>query len=134
MSFIDDIAGKALGGLGGGNSTLSAVLQLVNSQPGGLSGLMQAFQEKGLGGVASSWVGTGANQSITPEQVQSVFGEEPIKQFAEKTGVAPDQASAKIAEYLPQIVDKLTPNGQVPSGNIMEMGKSLLKSFTDKIA
>ena len=135
MSFIDDIANKAFGRLGGsGNPTVTAVLQMVNNHPGGFSGLLQTFHEKGLGGVASSWVGTGENQTISADQIQGVIGEDRIKQFAAKVGIPPDQASAKLAEYLPQVVDKLTPNGQVPSGNLMELGKSLLKSFTDKAA
>jgi uncharacterized protein YidB (DUF937 family) len=134
MSFIDDIASKAIARFGGGNSPVAAVLQMVNNQPGGLSGLLQTFQEKGLGGIASSWVGTGENQSISAEQIQNVVGEERIKQFAAKVGIPPEQASTKLAEYLPQIVDRLTPNGQVPSGNVMELGKSLLKSFRDKAA
>jgi len=135
MSFIDDIANKAFGRFGGSrNPTVTAVLQMVNNHPGGFSGLLQTFHEKGLGGVASSWVGTGENQTISAEQIQGVIGEDRIKQFAAKVGIPPDQASAKLAEYLPQVVDKLTPNGQVPSGNLMELGKSLLKSFTDKAA
>jgi uncharacterized protein YidB (DUF937 family) len=96
--------------------------------------LLQTFHEKGLGGIASSWVGTGENQSISAEQIQNVVGEERIQQFAAKVGIPPEQASSKLAEYLPQIIDRLTPNGQVPSGNIMELGRSLLKSFGDKAA
>lgn len=134
MSFIDDIARKAFGRSGGGSSTVSAVLQMVSNQPGGLSGMLQTFHEKGLGGIASSWVGTGENQSISAEQIQHVLGEEHIQQFAAKLGIPPEQASAKLAEFLPHIVDRLTPNGQVPTGNIMELGKSLLKSFGDKAA
>jgi uncharacterized protein YidB (DUF937 family) len=134
MSFIDDIANKVLGRSGGGSSAVSAVLQMVDNQPGGLSGLLQTFHEKGLGGIASSWVSTGENQSITAEQIQRVLDEEHIKQFAAKAGIPPEQASAKIAEFLPQVVDKLTPNGQLPSGNVMELATSLLKSFRDKAA
>ena len=134
MSFIDDIANRVLGRSGGGSSAVSAVLQMVNNQPGGLSGLLQTFHEKGLGGLASSWVSTGENQSITAEQIQRVLGEEHIRQFAAQAGIPPEQASAKLAEFLPHIVDRLTPNGQVPSGNIMEHAKSLLKSSSDKAA
>src|SRR5215467_11857568 len=124
MSFIDDIASKAMGRFGGGNSPVAAVLQMVNNHPGGISGLLQTFHEKGLGGIASSWVGTGENQAISAEQIQGVLGEDRIKQFAAKSGIPPDQARTKLAEYLPQVVDRLTPNGQVPTGNLMELGKS----------
>jgi uncharacterized protein YidB (DUF937 family) len=134
MSFIDDLANKMFGGRGSGNPTVSAVLEMLNNQPGGLSGMLQTFHEKGLGGVVSSWVGTGTNQTISAEQIQNVLGEDRVKQFAAKVGIPPETASAKLAEYLPQVVDRLTPNGEVPTGNLMEVGKSLLKSFGDKAA
>jgi uncharacterized protein YidB (DUF937 family) len=134
MSFIDDLANKMFGGRGGSNPAVSAVLQMLNNQPGGLSGMLQTFHEKGLGGIVSSWVGTGTNQTISAEQIQNVLGEDRINQFAAKAGISPETASAKLAEYLPQVVDRLTPNGQVPTGNLMELGKSLLKSFGDKAA
>ncbi len=70
----------------------------------------------------------------TAEQIQSVVGRENIQKFAAKAGIDPDQASAKLAEYLPQVVDKLTPNGEVPQGNLLEMGRELLKSFGRKAA
>jgi len=129
MSLIDDVRNKVTGGAGGGGSSVSACLNLVNSYPGGFSALLQAFHEKGLGGVVSSWVGTGENQPISAEQIQSVLGNEHVRQFAAKAGIDPGQASEKIAECLPQVVDKLTPNGEVPQGNLLERGKDLLKSL-----
>jgi uncharacterized protein YidB (DUF937 family) len=134
MSFIDDIANRMFGSRGSGDSTVGAVLQMLNNQPGGLSGVIQTFHEKGLGGVVSSWVGTGENQSISAEQIQNVLGDDRVKQFAAKAGIPPDVASAKLAEYLPKVVDRLTPNGQVPTGNLMEFAKSLFKSSGDKAA
>ena len=134
MSFIDDIANRMFGSRGSGDSTVSAVLQMLNNQPGGLTGIVQTFHEKGLGGIVSTWVGTGANESISAEQIQNALGEDRIKQFAAKAGIPPDVASAKLAEYLPKVVDRLTPNGQVPTGNLMDLAKSLLKSSGDKAA
>src|SRR5215510_7321522 len=106
MSFIDDLKNKAFGAAGSANPTVGGLLQMINNHPGGFSGLLQTFHEKGLGGVASSWVGTGANQPISAEQIQSVLGRENIEKFASKAGMDPDQASAKLAECLPQVVDK----------------------------
>ena len=131
MSFIDDLKNKVRG-TASGNPTVAALLQMVDNHPGGFSGLLATFRERGLGGVVNSWVGTGSNQPITAEQIQSVLGNEHVRAFAGKLGVSPEQASAKIAEYLPQVVDKLTPNGQVPQGNVTEAGKELLKSFGSK--
>jgi uncharacterized protein YidB (DUF937 family) len=134
MSFIDDLKNKVFGGAGGGGTTIGALLQMFDNHPGGFSGLLQTFNEKGLSGVASSWIGTGANQPITAEQIEMVLGNEHIRAFAAKIGISPEQASAKIAEYLPQVVDKLTPDGQVPQGNVTDAGKELLKSLGGKKA
>jgi uncharacterized protein YidB (DUF937 family) len=132
MSLLEDLAGKFMGGQQGGNAALiTTVLGAINNHPGGLGGLVQSFQQQGLGGVVSSWVGTGANQSITPQQVQSVMGDH-VTAIASKLGVSPEDASAKIAQLLPGVIDHLTPNGQVPAGgtNLLEMGESLLKKFS----
>jgi len=134
MSLIDDVRNKVMGGGEGSGSPISACLQLVNNYPGGFSGLMQAFHEKGLGGVIGSWVGTGANQAISAEQIQSVLGNEHVKQFAAKAGINPEQASQKLSECLPLVVDKLTPNGEVPQGSLLEKGKDLLKGLGGKAA
>jgi uncharacterized protein YidB (DUF937 family) len=132
MSLLD-LAGQLLGGgQQGGNATLmSAVLQMVNNHPGGLPGLVSAFQEQGLGGVVSSWVGTGTNEAVAPQQVQSVVGDSQIEDVAAKLGISKEDASTKIAQLLPGIIDHLTPNGQVPSSgsNILELGEGLLKNF-----
>ena len=130
MGLLDDMEGKALQSMAGSNPTIAAVMQVINNHPGGISGLLQQFHDQGLGGIASSWVGTGTNQSISAEQIQSVLQNEHIQAFAAKAGVSPDQASSMIAQYLPMIIDKLTPNGQVPQqSNLMEMGMNILKSL-----
>jgi uncharacterized protein YidB (DUF937 family) len=130
MGLLDDMEGKALQSMARSNPTMAAVMQLINNHPGGISGLLQQFHDRGLGGIASSWVGTGANQSISAEQIQSVLQNEHIQAFAAKAGVSSDQAGSMIAQYLPMIIDKLTPNGQVPQqSNLMEMGMNMLKSL-----
>jgi len=132
---LSDLAGQLLGGGGqqpGCNpNVLSTLLNAVNSHPGGVGGLLQAFQQQGLGGVVNSWVGTGANQAVSPEQVQSALGSEQVQEVASKLGVSPQDASSHIAQWLPAIIDHLTPNGQVPAGgsNIMEMGAGLIKAL-----
>src|SRR5882724_9901713 len=117
---LSDLAGQLLGGGGqqaGGNAAiLTTLLKAVNSHPGGVGGLLQAFQQQGLGGVVNSWVGTGANQAVSPEQVQSALGSEQVQEVASKLGVSPQDASSSIAQWLPAIIVHLTPNGQVPAG------------------
>ncbi len=132
MSLLD-LAGELLGGQGGGNqNALTAVLSMVNNHPGGLPGLVSAFEQGGLGGAASSWVQAGTpNQPVSGPQVQNVLGSAQIQEVAAKLGLPPEAASAIIAQVLPGIIDHLTPNGQMPSGgsNLLEMGASLLKAF-----
>ncbi len=130
MSFIDDMKNKAMGSIADENPTASAALEMLKNHPGGLSGLVQQFHDKGLGDVVTSWVGTGQNLPISAEQIQSVLSNEHVKAFAEKAGISPEVASAKIAELLPTIVDKLTPNGQVPEqSGLLQSGLNLLKSL-----
>lgn len=133
MGLFDQIL-SATGGLSGqqgegGDSPLGAILQLLNNpQTGGLSGILQSFETGGLGEVVKSWVSTGQNQSISAEQIQSVLGSEQIQNFASRLGIDPDQASARLAEYLPQVIDKLTPQGTVPEGgDLLAQGMNLLK-------
>ena len=130
MGLLDDMEGKALQSMAGSNPAMGAVMEMINNHPGGLSGLLQTFHDQGLGAVASSWVGTGANQTISAAQIQSVLQNEHIQAFAAKAGVSPDQASSMIAQFLPMVIDKLTPKGQLPQqSNLLEMGMNMLKSF-----
>ena len=119
MDMFDAVK-AGLGGLAGGNqnaSALSAVLGLLNGQAGGLGGLVQAFQGQGLGDIVASWVGTGPNLPISPDQVHKALGPQQLSQFAAAAGVSPDAAGATLASMLPGLIDKLTPNGQLPAGN-----------------
>lgn len=115
--------GGALGGMGGGGGApnagmLGAILGALQTHPGGLGGLLSSFQQAGLGDQAGSWVGTGENQPVSPDQMQSALGGGPgggmIGQIASRLGVPSGMAAAAAAQYLPQIIDHLTPHGQVP--------------------
>ena len=131
MSLLD-MAGQLIGGQGGSQNAMAAVLSMVNSHPGGLPGLISTFEQNGLGGAVSSWVAPGtSNQPVSGQQVQGALGCDQIEAVAAKLGVPPEMASTVIAQVLPGIIDHLTPNGQVPSGgsNLMEMGEGLLKNF-----
>ena len=115
MSLFDSVMKAATGAapaLDASQSSLAsaALSMLSNSQSGGISGLAQQFAANGLGHLISSWIGTGQNLPITPEQLQSVLGSGQLQ-----------------AQILPQIVDHLTPNGQVPQGDLMAKGLEMLK-------
>lgn len=129
MGLLDSLIGGL--GQGGGNPLLNLVSGLIaNPNGGGLAGLLQQFQASGLGHLAESWVGTGQNLPISAEQIQTVLGSEQIRQMAAKAGIAPDALSGQLAELLPQVIDKLTPNGSVPDqGGLQQTLGSLLQGF-----
>lgn len=132
MGLLDNLENQALGKVVGGasNPLAAGVLQMIQNQPGGLQGLVQCFHDKGLGGVAASWVGTGPNAPITPDQIHQVLGSETVTAIAAKAGISPDVASSAIAQLLPGVVDKLTPNGEVPAHNrVMDMMGGLLQNL-----
>ena len=82
---------------------------------GGLGGLLEKFQQSGHGEVAKSWVGSGANQPISPGQLSTALGPSLIKTLAEKTGMSEQDVTAQLSNILPGFVDKLTPQGRVPT-------------------
>ena len=127
-SFENEALTKALGSCS--NPLSSGLLQMIQNQPGGLQGLMQNFHEKGFGAIATSWVSSGQNIPISADQIHQVLGSDQVKALAAKCGISPDVASGAIAQLLPGIVDKLTPNGQVPEhSNVMEMVGGLLQNL-----
>jgi uncharacterized protein YidB (DUF937 family) len=92
-----------------------------------LAGLAQAFQDKGLGDQMASWVGTGQNLPISPEQIKSVLGDQ-LGQIASQLGINEQQAAGGLADLLPQVIDTLTPGGKMPqSDDLMTQGLALLK-------
>src|SRR5882724_7958970 len=103
------------------------LLGYINSpQVGGISGLQQMFQQKGLGGIVSSWIGTGQNLPISADQLQNVLHGNTLQEIAAKTGMDSGQLTSILSTMLPTVVDKLTPNGQVPdSGALAQMMKGL---------
>lgn len=130
MSLLDQVVGALAGGeSGGGSKLLQTVLQLINNpQTGGLEGLIRSFQQGGLGDIVNSWVANGQNLPVSGEQVESVLGGSALQDLAAQLGVSPQQASGSLADVLPQLIDQMTPNGEVPQGgDLLSQGLSLLK-------
>lgn len=130
MGLFDQVVGALAGGQSSGNAALlETVMQVINNpQTGGLAGLVQSFQQGGLGEIVNSWVSTGANLPISAEQIQNVLGGGSLQDMAAKLGIGQQQASGSLAELLPQVIDQLTPNGQLPQGgDLMAQGLELLK-------
>lgn len=124
MGILDSV----LGGLLGGQQASSPVQSILGSilgggqggmtgqGGGGLGGLMQQFQHAGLGNIAQSWVSNGSNQSVQPQQLQQVFGQQQVNQWSQQSGMAPDTLLGHLAQFLPHAVDHMTPGGQMPQG------------------
>ena len=133
MSLLGNLIGSALGGSnstgsgGGQNLLMQAAMGLI-TQHGGIEGLAQKFQGGGLGQIFSSWVGTGQNQPVTPQQITQALGHEQVQQIAQQAGVSHDEAASGLAQMLPSIIDKLTPHGTAPTGNALQSGLAGLLS------
>ena len=116
---MNDLAGM-LGGLdgsgAGGGDLAGAISGLVGGH-GGLEGLVGQLTRGGLGDAVNSWVGTGPNQHVAPEHLGAALGQDKINALAKQSGLPVETLLPILASALPHIVDALTPNGQVPSGN-----------------
>ena len=131
MGLLDEVL-KEVGGAAGGDSSKSLATELLGmvsggGASGGLTNLVNMFNQKGLGDVVSSWVSTGKNLPVSAEQIQSVLGSSQVQALAAKAGIDPSKASAAIAQILPLLVDKATPNGQIPAGGIMDAISGFLR-------
>lgn len=99
---------------------------LTDSSQGGLHGLVERFEQAGLGNAVSSWIGTEDNVPVTPEQIQETMGNNgSLQQLADAAGIAPDHAAGLLSALLPIIVDKLTPAGHIPQGGLAHMSELL---------
>ena len=107
MALMDGM----LSGLVAGNMT-SAVNSLIEKH-GGVQGMVRLLERNGLGSTVRSWVGSGTNLPITADQVQKVFGAPALESLAARAGLHPQYLAHKLAQVLPQAVDKLTPAGYV---------------------
>ena len=119
---LQDVLGGILGGGGGGSTgtrsggglNMGALVATLGPlvakflQNGGLSKIMQGAQ-------ADSWVGTGANEPLPPSEVRAVIGDDAVHEVAREAGISDDEAADVLAAVVPEVVNGLTPNGQVPS-------------------
>jgi len=117
MGLLDEVLAMAGGGAQQqqNSSALGAILSYINSpQVGGLAGLQNMFQKGGLGNILSSWVGTGQNLPVSASQLQNVLHGGALQQAAQSAGMDPAQLTGMMSTLLPHLVDKLSPNGQLP--------------------
>jgi len=107
MGLLDGVLGGIVG------AGMVSVVNNILDQHGGLQGVINQFEQKGLGATVQSWVGTGPNQAITPDQVHQVLGPDLLQQLSAKSGLSVQDLASKLATVLPQAVDKMTPGGKV---------------------
>ena len=141
MGLLDGLLGNVIGSMLGGHQAQSPfgaarnqgqggnlLLQIALSmlqQNGGLEGVLGKFRQGGLGQQADSWVGSGQNMNISADQLQQVFGSSTISDLASRLGMPADQAGSAMAQMLPDIINRLTPQGQVPENSNEEISQGL---------
>ena len=139
MGLLDSVIGSLMGGAAGGSSSpmggvLSSLLggggqaaggmgsqAMGGMAGGGLGGIMSQFEQAGLGHLAQSWVGNGPNQSVSPEQLQSVFGANQVQGMASQAGMQPQDFLAQLSQHLPNAVHGMTPDGRLPDEGTMSV-------------
>ena len=128
MGIFDTV--KNAIGMGGNEqpNIMGAIQGLIGGQ-GGLDNLISKFSSKGLGDVVGSWVGTGQNQPVSPEQLQNVLGSENVSNMASKLGINSSELTGKLSSLLPEVIDKLTPDGKVPEGDVLNQGMDKLSGL-----
>ena len=130
-----DILNTVKSALGGGdknNDLMSVVMNLVGGQKGGLNGLISQFTSKGLGDVIGSWVSTGKNLPVSPDQLKNALGDDTVKNIASKLGMDSNAVTSQLSNLLPDVVDKLTPDGKVPQGDMLSKGMEMLGGLFGK--
>ena len=135
MGILGDALRKLTGAQGaattaaGGNPILQHVLTMINDpSTGGLQWLLDKFHAQGLGGIVNSWVGTGQNQAISPQQITQALGNTHLQQIAQASNTPVSAVATQLAALLPTVIDKLTPTGSVPTSGALAQGLAMLRS------
>jgi uncharacterized protein YidB (DUF937 family) len=109
MGLLDGIIGGAIG------VEIATLINGYIEKRGGLQGVLDEFEKSGYGDKVKSWVGTGPNLPISADQIQQTLGSDRVKELGAKFGIPVDKVAASLAEYLPKVVDKATPEGKLPT-------------------
>jgi uncharacterized protein YidB (DUF937 family) len=120
MGLLDGLLGGVGGGMFGGgqqqpaNPLLAIALALLQ-QNGGLQGVLARAQQAGYGEHVQSWIGTGRNLPLDAGALSQIFGHGPLGEIAQQLGISRDEAAGQLAQTLPQLVDEMTPQGEIPA-------------------
>jgi uncharacterized protein YidB (DUF937 family) len=130
MGLFDEVlsmAGSVAGQQEQHATALTAIMGYINSpQVGGIAGLQKMFEQGGLQGVFSSWLSNGQNMPVSASELQNVLHSGALQQAAQSAGIDPGQLTGMMSTLLPHLVDKLTPNGQIPDAGALQ---SMLKGL-----
>ena len=143
MGLLDSVIGGLLGGGNtGASSPMASILSgLLGGQggttggmggagmggpgmggmAGGLGGLVSQFENAGLGHIAQSWIGNGPNQQVSPQQLSSVLGQDQVQGMAQQAGMEPGDFLSQLSQHLPNAVNGMTPNGQLPGNEAVDV-------------
>ena len=108
MGMFDGLIGGIVG------AGMATVINDILERNGGIQGVVQQFEQNGLGQTDRSWVGVGPNDPIAPEALHKVLGPDLLQQLSAKSGLSVAELTQKLSQVLPQAVERLTPNGQIP--------------------
>ena len=132
MGLFDSVIGSVLNNMGGsaqagGGGDIMQMVMALTQQNGDLAGLVEMFNKSGLSEQAASWVGNGANMPVSAAQISQALGSGPLADLASKFGIDPAQLSGSLAQYLPEVVNQLTPQGRLPdnTGDTDALGQGL---------
>jgi uncharacterized protein YidB (DUF937 family) len=135
--MLEGMAGGGADGSGGLPPQLgNAIGSLLGGDTGGTAGLenlVKGFRDAGLGEEVASWIGSGPNKPVSPDQIGQALGPDKLQQLSNSTGIGVAQLLPMLAAFLPQIINALTPDGQLPSGgsgaNPMDAVGDLIKGL-----
>ena len=126
MAGIEDMLGSLTGsGSSSGlditqlQSMLGPAMEAINAQ-GGLSALLEKLQSGGLGDMVGSWLGQGQNVPLSADQLTNELGADTIGEIAGESGLSTEQVTDGLSSSLPEVVDQLSPNGQLPDTNDLQ--------------
>jgi uncharacterized protein YidB (DUF937 family) len=108
---------------------LSQIVSMIQSRPGGLMGVLQSLQQGGLGHLVQSWIGTGQNLPVSQDQVRNSLGTDWLSRVSQMTGLSQAEVEQHLQAVLPQVVDHLSPNGQLPQGDLSSELTGLAQRF-----
>jgi uncharacterized protein YidB (DUF937 family) len=130
MGMFDAIANRLTAGkedlAGAPKNLVAGALEWIDGEKGGLTALTDKLSQSGLGEQVKSWIGPGANLPISPDQIKHALGPAELDRLALKTKLSVEEVTSHLAAALPQIVDKLTPDGKLAAGSLMDQAQGFL--------